>query len=150
MSTIKSQVKDWYLAGDMTKAQAEKALGTYVGISDSDNNALYWTLDEWEWLKANPNGTYKSYGNIFDAVDSGNAQKIKAAVQKHLEHPHTKQMATDVHRQITDHFKPIYVELWNKGKKTEAANLKAAILTAYEAAGYARDMKNKDIDKWVK
>ena len=150
VSTIKSQVKDWYLAGDMTKAQAEKALKTYVGISDSDNNALYWTLDEWEWLKANPNGSYKSYGNIFDAVDSGNAQKIKAAVQKHLDHPHTKQMATDVHRQITDHFKPIYVELVKGGKKTEAANLKAAILTAYEAAGYARDMKNKDIDKWVK
>lgn len=150
VSNIKSQVKDWYLAGDMTKAQAEKALKTYVGISDSDNSALYWTLDEWDWLKANPNGTYKSYGNIFDAVDSGNAQAIKAAVQKHLDHPHTKQMATDVHRQITDHFKPIYVELMKGGKKTEAANLKAAILTAYEAAGYARDMKNKDIDKWVK
>ena len=59
-------------------------------------------------------------------------------------------MKTDVHRAITDEFEIVYTELWKGGKKTEAANLKAAILTAYEAAGYARDMKNKDIDKWVK
>ena len=154
---IKSKAKEQYLAGGMTRAQTEKTLGTYVGLSNDDNYNLYWTMEEWDWLKEHPgkNGEnykkeYGVYGDVIEAVYSENAQKIKAAVQKHLEHPHAKEIKTAVHRAITDEFKDVYVELWKGGKKTEAANLKAAILTAYEAAGYPRDMKNKDMDKWVK
>ena len=51
--------------------------------------------------------------------------------------------------QLTSMFKPTYVSLCKAGKQVEAANLKAALLTAYEALGKERDKKNKDIDKWL-
>ena len=51
---------------------------------------------------------------------------------------------------ITEQFKPQYVELVKAGKKTEAAELKARLLRAYEVLGYDRTQKAKDIDKWTK
>ena len=52
--------------------------------------------------------------------------------------------------QITSNFKPQYLDLLAKGKKNEATALKARLLNAYEALGYDRSKKQKDIDKWTK
>ena len=42
------------------------------------------------------------------------------------------------------------MQLVRAGRTGEAANLQARLLAAYEALGYNRAKKLKDIQKWVK
>ena len=154
---VKDHAQELYNAGKITREQAEKLLKENAGITNDDNNNLYWTMQEWDWLKANPGKKHEDYtkehgkyGDIEEAIASGDAKKIRNAVQNHLDHPHAGDMKSSIGGQITKAFKQQYIDLWNSGKKAEAANLKAWLLTAYEAAGYNRAQKNKDIDKWLK
>jgi hypothetical protein len=49
---------------------------------------------------------------------------------------------------ISTRFKETYIELYNTNK-TEAASLKSAILTYYQACGMSREDAAKKVDKWV-
>ena len=72
---------------------------------------------------------------------------LKATVQVYLDNGVSK---TTLASQITSKYKPLLVEMWKAGKKGEFANLQARILTAYEALGYDRAKKLKDIEAWLK
>ena len=50
---------------------------------------------------------------------------------------------------IAKRYKDKYIELY-KTNKTEAASLKSAILTYYQACGKDREKASKQVDNWVK
>ncbi|MBR4334042.1 MAG: hypothetical protein IKP72_15310 [Clostridia bacterium] len=142
-SKIKSQIGDWYKKGELTSAQAQQKLKTYAQITDA--NDLYWTMDQLDYEKANPKGQYKKYNAYYKAIETGT--NLQKETKRYLEHGVDKSTLT---RQITSNFKPQYLDLLAKGKKNEATALKARLLNAYEALGYDRGKKQKDIDKWTK
>lgn len=143
-SDIKSAIGEWYRKGDITDAQAKSQLKKYVpSLTEND---IYWALEEWDWKKSHKDTEpYNRYNDLKTSIEKRSG--IDKAIRKLTDHGVKKETIAS---QITMLFKPTYVALVKAGKTVEAANLKAALLTAYEGAGKDRDQKNKDIDKWLK
>ncbi|MBR3019570.1 MAG: hypothetical protein IKH57_21240 [Clostridia bacterium] len=146
-SEIKSHLGEQYRAGTITKATATAKIKKYTGITDE--NDLYWLFDQWDYMKKNANnknaedyGKYKSY---YKAIEKGDG--LTAETKRYLDHGVKKDTLSSA---ITSQYKPQYVALVKAGKTTQAAELKARILRAYEVLGYDRNKKIKDIDKWLK
>ena len=140
---IKSAIKDAYVAGDMDRSTAESRIGQY--IKTMDQNDRYWLMDEWDYLKENPGEKYTKYGRAWAAVDSGSGSQMRAEMKRLMDHGVKK---NSIASQITTQYKKQYVSLY-KTDRSRAADMKARILNAYEALGYDREKKNKDIEKWL-
>ena len=50
--------------------------------------------------------------------------------------------------QLTRQYKPTYIQLY-RTNRSQAAQLKSRLLSAYQAAGYDREEKSEDIDAWL-
>lgn len=147
-STAKSQIADWYKAGELDQAKA-KAMLAMIGITGK--NDVYWTLDSWDYQAEHGDTTgYSKYDAFIAAVASGSG--LQAAIQEQVSHSDKsqKEVYSTLAGEITKAYKPKYIELVQAGRTGEAANLQARLLTAYEALGYNRAMKLKDIKKWTK
>ena len=140
---VKKVIKDQYAAGTLSGEDMQNLL-VKLGYEDDLDDA-YWTQQEWDY--ANETGSadgYAKYGDFLAAVETG--KNLKATINEYLSHGVDKSTLAS---QITSAYKAQYVALMKAGKKTEAANLQARILTAYEALGYDRQKKLKDIQKWL-
>jgi hypothetical protein len=147
-SEAKSQIGKWYKEGELTQTQATSMLAM-LGITAK--NDVYWTLDAWDYQAENGDSTgYTKYDDFFTAVESGKG--LQAAIQAQIQHSDRteKEVKSTLASQITSRYKDQYVQLVRAGRTGEAANLQARLLTAYEALGYNRAKKLKDIQKWVK
>lgn len=144
-SGLKTAMKDRYINGDVDDDTAIAYLQK-VGAEDTEEDA-YWEVDKWKYARETGDSTanYRKYDDFFEAVESGT--NLKATVQVYLDNGVSK---TTLASQITSKYKPMLVELWKAGKKGEFADLQARILTAYEALGYDRAKKLKDIEAWLK
>lgn len=144
-SGLKTAMKDRYIDGDVDDDTAIAYLQK-VGAEETEDDA-YWEVDKWKYARETGDSTanYRKYDDFFEAVESGT--NLKATVQVYLDNGVSK---TTLASQITSKYKPLLVELWKAGKKGEFANLQARILTAYEALGYDRAKKLKDIEAWMK
>lgn len=142
---IKTAIGEWYRAGEISGAEAKKKLKQYVPTLTE--NDIYWTLEEWEWKKSHgKEEKYSKYNELQAAIEKQNNTSITSALKKLTDHGVKKD---DVASQITTMFKKTYIDLYKSGKSVAAANLKASLLSAYEACGKDRDKKNKEIDKWL-
>lgn len=119
-------------------------------IGVSGKNEVYWLLDEWSFESEHADEKYYKYDSFIEAIETGKG--LQAAIQEQLNHSDKSQkdIYSDMAGEITKKFKPKYVELVRAGRTGEAANLQARLLTAYEALGYNRAKKLKDIQKWLK
>lgn len=147
-SEAKSQIGKWYKDGELTQAQATSMLAM-LGITAK--NDVYWTLDAWDYQAENGDSTgYTKYDDFLEAVETGKG--LQAAIQAQIQHSDKteKEVRSTLASQITSKYKSQYVELVRAGRTGEAANLQARLLTAYEALGYNRAKKLKDIQKWLK
>lgn len=147
-STAKSQIADWYKAGELDQATARNMLAM-IGITGK--NDVYWTLDSWDYQAEHGDTTgYSKYDAFIQAVASGSG--LQAAIQEQVSHSDKsqKEVYSTLAGEITKAYKPKYIELVQAGRTGDAANLQARLLTAYEALGYNRAMKLKDIKKWTK
>lgn len=147
-SEAKSQIGKWYKEGELTQTQATSMLAM-LGVTAK--NDVYWTLDAWDYQAENGDSTgYTKYDDFFEAVESGKG--LQAAIQAQVQHSDKteKEVRSTLASQITSKYKDQYVELVRAGRTGEAANLQARLLTAYEALGYNRAKKLKDIQKWLK
>jgi hypothetical protein len=144
-SGLKTAMKDRYIDGDVDDDTAIAYLQK-VGAEETEDDA-YWEVDKWKYARETGDSTanYRKYDDFFEAVESGT--NLKATVQVYLDNGVSK---TTLASQITSKYKPVLVELWKAGKKGEFANLQARLLTAYEALGYDRAKKLKDIEAWLK
>ncbi|MBQ9291467.1 MAG: hypothetical protein IJ210_15270 [Clostridia bacterium] len=147
-SEAKSQIGKWYKDGELSQAQATSMLAM-LGVTAK--NDVYWTLDAWDYQAENGDSTgYNKYDDFFEAVESGKG--LQAAIQAQVQHSDKteKEVRSTLASQITSRYKEQYVQLVRAGRTGEAANLQARLLTAYEALGYNRAKKLKDIQKWLK
>lgn len=140
---IKSQIGKWYKDGEMDKKTATDRLKKYANITDT--NDIFWLFDEWDNAgKKGSDEEYRKYGDYFKAVETG---KNLATETKKLMNHGVK--AETIASQITQQYKEQYIKL-SKTNKVQATNLKARLLTAYEALGYNRNKKQRDIENWLK
>lgn len=138
-SSFRNHAKKVYAEGGLTRSEAERMLIQY-GNREKDD--AYWDLKEWDYFKQN--GTtdgYSKYNNFYESVQTG--RNLKAVIKEYTSHGVE---ATTLSRQITNYFKPLYVNMSN----SERAKLKGYLLNAYVQLGYSRAEKMKDINNWLK
>jgi hypothetical protein len=86
------------------------------------------------------------YALCVSAISSEDTGAIIDAVNGMLDHGYTKDKLKDY--DMPDSIKEQYIDLYHTNK-TEAASLKSAILTYYQACGMSREDAAKKVDKWV-
>lgn len=86
------------------------------------------------------------YALCVSAISSEDTGAIIDAVNGMLDHGYTKDKLKGY--DMPDSIKEQYIDLYNTNK-TEAASLKSAILTYYQACGMSREDAAKKVDKWV-
>ena len=143
-SGVKSALKERVLSGQITPEEAERALIDGLGM---EAGKAFNAVDEWKQTRehADEEGwKYSKYNNFLSMVETGEGLRDEI---KRLMDGGTS--AETLSGQITSHFKPLYIEAYNRDK-TEAARMKAYILNAYVMLGYDHDKKQKDVEKWLK
>lgn len=137
-SQIQQRIGDWYTNGEMTRAAAEKALKTYTDKTDPDD--IWFQIRRWDHAGEDD---YSAYGDFLTAVKTGT--NLSAKIKELTDHGVSQSTLSG---KITAQYKEEYIKLYQTNK-TAAAELKARLLTGYAALGYNRNMKSRDIDKWV-
>ena len=141
--SVKSYIKEGYVAGELTYEQAYTILTKDIGMSETD---AYYKLDEWLY-KSEENDSYTKYSRMTDAINEvigGKVDRtdIKTTITDLMENGVS---AETVRGQITKTYKTQYLELKSKN---QASTLKSILLTAYMATGMTEDDANKKIDAW--
>lgn len=131
-------IKTDYNDGRINEEEALKRLSE-KGISEND---AHFMVQSWE------TGSTTPYIKVYDAISSYNTSDIvnEVRIMKKYGYDNEKLQKT---QNITKQYKDKYIELYNTNK-TEAANLKSAILTYYQACGKSREEASKKVDNWVK
>lgn len=138
---LKAAMQEAYIAGRADEDTAIQYL-LKIGGADDENDA-WWQVDKWSEMRDEgiAAGDYRKYDDFLQAVETG--ENLKATIQEYLDHGVSK---TTLASQITSSFKQRLIDAKQAG--TGYADLQARILTAYEALGYDRQQKLKDIQKW--
>lgn len=141
-NNVKAKIGDWYISGEMSKSEAERALAKYTGEKTKDINSqmLRWTYVKQKGFKESAD-VYKSF---FQAVETGD--NLRTIIREMTRYGYEK---SDLASRITSQYKDKYITLY-RTNRVAATNLKARLLTAYAALGYDRTKKSKDIDAWLK
>lgn len=148
-SKVREYVRESYIAGKMTQDKVKSLYKSYClpsGFDANDKNDWYWLFKELDYYKKNGEDAarWEKYGNFYAAIEGG--RNLKAVIKEYMDHGVEKQTLSS---SITSRYKKRMLELKKSGKKSEMGNLQAWILTAYQALGYDRDKKLKDIQKWL-
>lgn len=134
---VKDDTKEKFEAGTIDSEEAEEAL-MEAGMGAND---AHFKVQEWE------TGSTSDYIGVINAISSGDPEDIVNAVNEMLEYGYDKEKLKS-YSGITSNFKEQYIDLYHTNK-TEAASLKSAILTYYQACGMSREDAAKKVDKWV-
>ena len=156
LSWKKEYIKEKHLDGTMSEAAATKSL-MEADAKLSENDA-YWLLKKWRISSQHADEedySYSKYNEWYDAIMAG--ENLKQIINEHITHTdykdketkseHEKRVKSALASSVISHFKPLFVAATTK---SERANIKARCLWAYEALGYNRSDKSKDIDAWLK
>lgn len=138
---LKAAMQEAFIRGDADEDAAQKYL-LKIGAYDTESDA-HWELDKWKDMRDEgiAAGDYRKYADFFQAVETG--ENLRAVIKEYLDNGVNK---TTLATQITTQYKQQLIDLKASGKGY--ADLQARILTAYEALGYERAQKQKDIQKW--
>lgn len=139
---LKKAMQEEFIAGNADEDMAIDYLmkiGAYTEETDA-----YWEVDKWEYMRETGDKAenYRKYADFLTAVETGT--NLKATIQEYLNNGVSK---TTLASQISTNFRKKYVTLKKSGKGY--ADLQARLLTAYEALGYDRAKKLKEIQKWM-
>ena len=138
-AAIRAVIKDRYIAGEVSKLDARQMLINYGGV---DVVKAHWTMDEWDYDKENTSegsDDYGKYDRFFSAVESG--VDLKKVISEYTSNGVDDET---LRRQITEHFKPLYVDM----STADRASLKGYLLNAMEACGQDRDKAELNLMKW--
>ena len=139
---LKKAMQEEFIAGN---ADEEMAIDYLMKIGAyTEESEAYWEVDKWEYMRETGDKaeSYRKYADFLTAVETGT--NLKATIQEYLNNGVSK---TTLASQISTNFRKKYVTLKKSGKGY--ADLQARLLTAYEALGYDRAKKLKEIQKWL-
>lgn len=140
-NSVTSMIKADYMDGNISEETAEEYLKE-LDLSDDD---AHFKVQEWE--HADEEGGSSDYVEVFDAIDSYDTKAIIKSVNEMKKYGYDNEKLQKA--SIAAKYKDKYIELY-KTNKTEAASLKSAILTYYQACGKDREKASKQVDNWVK
>jgi hypothetical protein len=138
---LKAAMQEAFIRGDADEDAAQKYLLKIGAYAEEDD--AYWEVDKWKDMrdKGIAAGDYRKYADFFQAVETG--ENLRATIKEYLDNGVSKTTLAD---QITTQYRKQLIDLKASGKGY--ADLQARLLTAYEALGYDRAQKQKDIQKW--
>ena len=132
---MRTAIKERYTAGEISYDTAIQYLIKYGGMEEDD---AYWKAEEWKY-ENDTNDDFSKYDEFFTAVQTG--KNLKAVIKKYTDNGvKVETLAT----QITNHFKPLYIEM----SKSEKAGIKGYLLNAFELCGVKREDATKKLQYW--
>ena len=136
-AAIRKEVKDRYLAGEISESEARNYLTEYGGL---DTTEAYWKMKEWDFDKEDATGEdFAKYDRFYEAVKTG--VNLKAVIKEYTDNG----VELDTLRsQITEHFKLEYVDM----SASNRACIKGYILNAMVACGQDREKAEMTLMKW--
>jgi len=138
---LKKAMQERFISGDADEDAAKQYLLKIGAYADEDD--AYWEVDKWKEMRDEgiAAGDYRKYADFFQAVETG--ENLRTTIKEYLDNGVSK---TTLASQITTQYKQQLIDLKATGKGY--ADLQARLLTAYEALGYDRAQKQKDIQRW--
>ena len=145
---LRTTVREQYMDGKLSKNQVQTMYTKYFAPKNfdvKDNNDWYWLFEELDYGKAHGGNTdgYEKLGDFYKAVETG--ANMKAVLTEYMAHGYDKSALSSA---ITSKYKQEFIRLY-KTNRAAAASLQARLLTAYQALGYDRQKKLKDIQEWL-
>lgn len=134
-SALRSAIKERYLAGEIDTSTAQEYLALYGG---KDGSKAYWLTEEWMY-ESGSDEEFGKYNKFFDAVKTG--KNLKAVIKEYTSNGVKPETLAG---QITEHFKPEYVEM----TRSEKASIKGYLLNAFEQCGVKREDAAKKLQYW--
>lgn len=142
-SGIMSELKKRYAAGEMEKSTVENILKDQFEMDDND---IYYKLKKWEngsdWTKYSD--FYSAMDNAYETGKINDRDKIKAEIDDLKKHGVKEE---NIKSQITEKYKPIYLEAKKNGNYADLKNL---LISAYMMCGDSHSEAMKKIDNWSK
>lgn len=142
-SGIMSELKKRYTAGEMEKSTVENILKDQFEMDDND---IYYKLKKWEngsdWTKYSD--FYSALDNAYETGKINDRDKIKAEIDDLKKHGVKEET---IKSQITEKYKPIYLEAKKNGNYADLKNL---LISAYMMCGDSHSEAMKKIDDWSK
>lgn len=131
---VTAEYQDAWIEGDSkTRAAIEEQLLEY----EIAGEPMYERKDFLGWQEGG------QYAGLYEAMDSGDG--IRESVRELTSYGVSER---SIASQLTRQYKPTYIQLY-RSNRSQAAQLKSRLLSAYQAAGYDREEKSKDIDAWL-
>ena len=142
-SGIMSELKKRYTAGEIEKSTVENILKDQFEMDDND---IYYKLKKWEngsdWTKYSD--FYSAMDNAYETGKINDRDKIKAEIDDLKKHGVKEE---NIKSQITEKYKPIYLEAKKNGNYADLKNL---LISAYMMCGDSHSEAMKKIDNWSK
>ena len=138
-SKVKKEIKDGYLAGDISEKEAKKFLKEKVGQRDEE---IWCTLEEWNYGE--------TYQRLYDAIDNSiNNGAARDAIFDYISEAKSKggKENKDISGVVTREYKKKYLKAKEKGKYADMKNL---LISIYMHLGYTNAEANKKIEEWSK
>ena len=134
-SALRSAIKERYLAGEIDTSTDQKYLVQYGG---KNGNQAHWLTEEWMY-ENDSDEDFGKYNKFYDAVKTG--KNLKAVIKEYTANGVKPETLAG---QITEHFKPDYIEM----SKSEKASIKGYLLNAFEQCGVKREDAAKKLQHW--
>ena len=134
-SALRSAIKERYLAGEIDTSTAQKYLVQYGG---KDGSKAHWLTEEWMY-ESDSDEDFGKYNKFFDAVKTG--KNLKTVIKEYTANGVKPETLAG---QITEHFKPEYMEM----TRSEKASIKGYLLNAFEQCGVKREDAAKKLQHW--
>lgn len=138
-SKVKKEMKDGYLAGDISEKEAKKFLREKAGQSDEE---IWCTLEEWNYGE--------TYQRLYDAIDNSiNKGADREAIFDYISEAKSKggKENKDISGVVTREYKKKYLKAKEKGKYADMKNM---LISIYMHLGYTNAEANKKIEEWSK
>lgn len=134
-SALRTAIKNRFEAGEIDYDTALQYLVEYGGM---DEDKAFWKVEEWEY-EEETGKDFSKYNEFYQAVQTG--KDLKAVIKEYTDNG----VSTDTLKtQITEHFKPLYIEM----STAEKANIKGYLLNAMTVLGMDREDAEEKIGEW--
>ena len=134
-SALRTAIKDRLESGDIDSGTANQYLVNYGGVKVAD---AYWMVKEWSF-NGDAGDDFGKYDSFYTAVETG--KDLKAVIKEYTDNGVTVET---LKTQITEHFKPLYIEMSN----SEKAGIKGYLLNAMTVLGMEREDAEEKVQEW--
>ena len=136
-AAVRQAIKNDFMDGKLDSATAMERMVEYTGMTSEE---AYWLMDAWKYRKSmGTNDGYSKFSAFFTAVQTG--KNLKNVIKDYVDHGVE---AKTLRSQITEEFKPLYVEM----SAVERAAIKGYLLNAFEQCGMVRLDAEEKLADW--